>query len=273
MTEHLRQSLRRAMLEASSRRHEYVTLEHLLLALCTDPVGAKALQSVGVRLPRLVGELEEFLEQQLETLPPVLPADAADESAGAAPVEAEGEQTDSVEQAPDSGDEGEQPPKQTIAFWRVIERAAMHAHGARKSELDAGAVIASLMREKESQAVYLLQRQDVTRLDVIRYLSHGTVKQGGGLPAPQRAEPDAEGDEEEEVEDPLEQFASNLNERAAEGSIDPLVGRLDPFQFDVVTPSGFTIRAGINRPGGDPALLDPPQPEPGSIPGFLPLPT
>ena len=227
MTEDLRQSLRRAMLEASSRRHEYVTLEHLLLALCADPVGAKALQSVGVRLPRLVGELEEFLEQQLETLPPVLPADAADESAGAAPVEAEGEQTDSTEQASNSGDEDEPPPKQTIAFWRVIERAAMHAHGAGKSELDAGAVIASLMREKESQAVYLLQRQDVTRLDVIRYLSHGTVKQGGGLPAPQHVEPDEEGAGEEEVEDPLEQFASNLNERAAEGSIDPLVGRLD----------------------------------------------
>ncbi|MCY3970295.1 MAG: AAA family ATPase, partial [Acidobacteria bacterium] len=227
MTEDLRQSLRRAMLEASSRRHEYVTLEHLLLALCGDPVGAKALQSVGVRLPRLVSELEEFLEQQLETLPPVLPADAADEAAGAAPVEADAAQDESVEQAPDSGDEGEPPPKQTIAFWRVIERAAMHAHGAGKSELDAGAVIASLMREKESQAVYLLQSQDVSRLDVIRYLSHGTVKQSSGLPAPQRVEPDAEGEEEEEVEDPLERFASNLNERAAEGSIDPLVGRLD----------------------------------------------
>ena len=228
MTEDLRQSLRRAMLEASSRRHEYVTLEHLLLALCGDPVGAKTLQSVGVRLPRLVRELEEFLEQQLETLPPVLPADAADETTGSASAEMDGTQDGGAEHGPESGDEDESPPKQTIAFWRVIERAAMHAHGAGKSELDAGAVIASLMREKESQAVYLLQRQDVTRLDVIRYLSHGTVKQGSGLPAPQRVEPDAEGEEdEEEVEDPLEQFASNLNERAAEGSIDPLVGRLD----------------------------------------------
>ena len=228
MTEDLRQSLRRAMLEASSRRHEYVTLEHLLLALCADPVGAKTLQAVGVRLPRLVRELEEFLEQQLETLQPVLPADAADEAAGAATAEMDGTQDEGVEHASESGDEDESPPKQTIAFWRVIERAAMHAHGAGKSELDAGAVIASLMREKESQAVYLLQSQDVARLDVIRYLSHGTVKQGSGLPAPQRVEPDAEGKEdEEEVEDPLEQFASNLNERAAERSIDPLVGRLD----------------------------------------------
>ena len=227
MTEDLRQSLRRAMLEASSRRHEYVTLEHLLLALCADPVGAKTLQAVGVRLPRLVRELEEFLEQQLETLPPVLPADAADETAGSASAEVDGAQDEGAGHAPESGDEDESPPKQTIAFWRVIERAAMHAHGAGKSELDAGAVIASLMREKESQAVYLLQSQDVTRLDVIRYLSHGAVKQGGGLPAPQHVEPDADGEEEEEVEDPLEQFASNLNERAAEGSIDPLVGRLD----------------------------------------------
>ena len=227
MTEDLRQSLRRAMLEASSRRHEYVTLEHLLLALCADPVGAKTLQAVGVRLPRLVRELEEFLEQQLETLPPVLPADAADETAGSASAEMDGTQDGGAEHGPESGDEDESPPKQTIAFWRVIERAAMHAHGAGKSELDAGAVIASLMREKESQAVYLLQSQDVARLDVIRYLSHGTVKQGSGLPAPQHVEPDADGEEEEEVEDPLEQFASNLNERAAEGSIDPLVGRLD----------------------------------------------
>ncbi len=227
MTEDLRQSLRRAMLEASSRRHEYVTLEHLLLALCADPVGAKTLQAVGVRLPRLVRELEEFLEQQLETLPPVLPADAADETAGSASAEMDGTQDGGAEHGPESGDANESPPKQTIAFWRVIERAAMHAHGAGKSELDAGAVIASLMREKESQAVYLLQSQDVARLDVIRYLSHGTVKQGSGLPAPQPVEPDAEAEEEDEDEDPLERFASNLNERAAEGSIDPLVGRLD----------------------------------------------
>ena len=226
MTEDLRQSLRRAMFEASARRHEYVTLEHLLLALCADPVGAKALQSVGVRLPRLVNELEEFLEQELEALPPVLPANAADDTASAVPVEAEGAQAGDGQRTPESDDDGDPPPKQTIAFWRVVERAAMHAHGAGKTELDAGAVIASLMREKESHAVYLLQSQDVSRLDVIRYLSHGTVK-AEGLPAPHSPEADAEEGEEEEAQDPLEQFASNLNERAAEGSIDPLVGRLD----------------------------------------------
>ena len=242
MTEELRQSLRRAMLEASSRRHEYVTLEHLLLALCGDSVGARVLQSVGVRLPRLVRDIEEFLDHQLETLPPALTAEAAEaaedeaepgEGAGPvgegdAPDRANGSQEHGGAEAPGDEQAEEQPPKQTIAFWRVIERAAMHAHGAGRTELDAGAVIASLLREQESHAVYVLQTQDVSRLDVIRYLSHGTVKSAPGLTAPESTGADAEeGEEEEEVEDPLERFASNLNERAAEGSIDPLVGRLD----------------------------------------------
>ena len=238
MTEELRQSLRRAMLEASSRRHEYVTLEHLLLALCSDPVGARVLQAVGVRLPRLVRDVEEFLDHQLETLPPALSAEAAEEAAGpAAGTQAAGEedgtgrangnQDDAGTEVPGDEQEDEQPPKQTIAFWRVVERAAMHAHGAGKSELDAGAVIASLLREQESHAVYVLKVQDVSRLDVIRYLSHGTVKSAPGLTAPRSPESDAEEGGEEEVEDPLERFASNLNERAAEGAIDPLVGRLD----------------------------------------------
>ena len=262
MTEDLRQSLRRAMLEASSRRHEYVTLEHLLLALCADPVGAKVLQAVGARLPRLVRDIEEYLADHLDTLPPALPAEASAtggeatgpaggtpgsaEEAGVAakpenggPEESQGAAADddanrgngSPEQGgPDpAGDEPdeEQAPKQTIAFWRVVERAAMHAHGAGKAEVDAGGVIAALMREQESHAVYVLQAQDVSRLDVVRYLSHGTVKTAPGLPGAPSPDADGETGEEEEVEDPLERFASNLNERAAEGSIDPLVGRLD----------------------------------------------
>ena len=278
MTEELRQSLRRAMLEASSRRHEYVTLEHLLLALCSDPVGARVLQSVGVRLPRLVRDIEEFLDNELETLPSVPPeppeqpalaaeaaeaakaeeeaaeslaeprsrartteAESTDLTSGGEPAEepAEARNPDRANGSEEhagtraAGDEqaaGDGPaegaeerlPKQTIAFWRVIERAAMHAHGAGKTELDAGAVIASLMREQECHAVHALHAQDVSRFDVVRYLSHGTVKSAPGLGAPESAEEDAE-----EVEDPLERFAANLNERAAEGSIDPLVGRLD----------------------------------------------
>ena len=274
MTEDLRQSLRRAMLEASSRRHEYVTLEHLLLALCSDPVGAKVLQAVGVRLPRLASDVEEYLADQFEALPLALPAEAAeaadtgDEAAdpaagaqadaapeGSRPAAATGNAvadtgdagaataTNGTDRTNDAGPENdgsgppgtrtpedesadEQPPKQTLAFWRVVERAALHAHGAGKTEVDAGGVIAAMMREQESHAVYILEAQDVSRLDVIRYLSHGTVKSAPGLPGAEA--PDADADEgEEEVEDPLERFASNLNERAAEGSIDPLVGRLD----------------------------------------------
>ncbi len=242
MTEELRQSLRRAMIEASTRRHEYVTLEHLLLALCADPVGARVLQSVGVRLPRLVRDIEEFLDRQIETLPPALstetardPAEpargpeAADEAEGA--DRASGGGDDAGREAPGSEQARDQGPKQTIAFWRVIERAAMHAVGAGRTELDAGAVIASLMREQESHAVYVLKIQEVSRLDVVRYLSHGTVKSAADLSVPRRpdeeTDADAENGEEDADEDPLERFASNLNELAAEGAIDPLVGRLD----------------------------------------------
>ena len=239
MTEELRQSLRRAMLDASTRRHEYVTLEHLLLALCSDPVGAKVLQAVGVRLPRLASDIEEYLADQLEARPLALPAEAAEapetggEAAEAGPAAATGgaeSENGSPERAgadtPEDESADEQPPKQTLAFWRVVERAALHAHGAGKTEVDAGGVIAAMMREQESHAVYVLEAQDVSRLDVIRYLSHGTVKSAPGLPGAESPDADA-AEGEEEVEDPLERFASNLNERAAEGSIDPLVGRLD----------------------------------------------
>ncbi len=215
MTDDLRLSLQRAMIEASTRDHEYVTPEHLLLALCTDPVGAKVLQAVGVRLPRLVNKLEDFLEDQLESLPPQATGDL-------------NEVSDDPASGGSSGDDT-RPPKQTVGFWRVIERAAMSAHGAGRSKIDGGSVIASLMREKDSQAVYLLEVQGVSRLDVIRHLSHGTVK-----PASEGAQQTAgEGEEEEEAPppDPLKQFASDLGERAAEGLIDPLVGRTDELRL------------------------------------------
>ncbi len=126
MTEELRQSLRRAMLEASSRRHEYVTLEHLLLALCSDPVGARVLQAVGVRLPRLVRDVEEFLDHQLETLPPALSAETAEEAADptagtqAAGEEegtgrANGNQDHAGTEASGDEEEDEQPPSRR---WR-----------------------------------------------------------------------------------------------------------------------------------------------------------
>lgn len=122
MTEELRTTLEAALGEARARRHEYVTLEHLLLATCADPKGLEILQALAVRPTRLVRELESYLEETLTSVAP--PAD-------------------------DEDDDFE--PKQTLALWRVFERAAMHSQGAGKDTLDTGAVLASLMREQDSQ--------------------------------------------------------------------------------------------------------------------------
>ena len=196
MTQELRTTLEAAMSEARERRHEYVTLEHLLLALCVDPNALEVLEAVRVDTSLIIAELEEFFEEHMTTAP--APAD-------------------------DEDDEFE--PKQTIALWRVFERAAVQLQSAGKDSLDSGNIIASLLREPDSHAVFLLQKQGVTRLDIVRYLSHGVKKDAwsqqpdGGL--------EAETVEDEEYGDPLEAFATNLNQSAAEGLIDPLVGRKD----------------------------------------------
>jgi ATP-dependent Clp protease ATP-binding subunit ClpA len=194
MTDELQATVETAIAEARERRHEYVTLEHLLLAMCADPRGMEILQAVGVRVPKLVEQLEKYLEEHFVKV--AVPRDDED---------------DAFE------------PKQTLAFWRVFERAALHLQGAGKDTMDAGNVLASLLREQESQAVFLLGQQGVSRLDVVRYISHGTTKHGlpGGV---EPAETD-EDDEEAPAKDPLRAYASNLNERAAKGLVDPLVGR------------------------------------------------
>ena len=199
----LRTTLEAAIGEARERHHEYVTLEHLLLALCADPRGIEILQAVGVRLPELVEGLEQFFDDSLE------PVSAID------------------------GEGDDHEPKQTIAFWRVFERAALHVQGAGKDTVDAGNVLASLMREPESHAVYLLQAQGVTRLDIVRFLSHGVRKDE--LPQ-EGADGEIEGDDEEEpLGNVLERFCTDLVERAAQGRIDPLVGRLDEVRLVIET--------------------------------------
>jgi ATP-dependent Clp protease ATP-binding subunit ClpA len=198
----LEATLRQAIDEARRRRHEFITLEHLLLALCADPVAARILKAVGADLGKLVRELESFLENQ-----PTLPDD----------VEAD--------------------PKQTPAFWRVLQRAAMHVEGHGRDVMDGGNVLVSLLRERESHAVYVLGQHGVSRLDVLRFISHGITKDGvkGGSKALEPTGPQGEGDEDEEGggaadENPLEAYCVNLTAKAAEGKIDPLVGRKDELQ-------------------------------------------
>ena len=202
----LQLTLQAAYREALSRRHADLTVEHLLFALLHDTRGVEVLGHTGADLALLKRSLQRFFAEDLEQLP-----------------------------------DGEEGTRQTLAFHRVLQHALHHAESAEKEEIEAGDLLAAIFQEPDSHAVTLLREQGVSRLDVLRYLSHGISKLGaagdGGLPrvdgggtsregaTPAGTRPGAGGDEVEMPEDPLRAFASNLSERAAAGTIDPLVGR------------------------------------------------
>jgi len=191
--------LQAALREAVTRRHAYVTVEHLLYALIHDGRGAEVLQHAGADLPRLKVALERYFDDDLERVP------------------------------------GEEPfeTHQTIAFHRVLQGALSHCERAEKEEVDAGDVLAAIFQEPESHAVTLLRAQEVTRLDVLQYISHGTSKLSGRGEAPAGPGGDPAFDESgfgepgELPADPLAAFSVNLAERAAAGKLDPLIGRGD----------------------------------------------
>jgi ATP-dependent Clp protease ATP-binding subunit ClpA len=194
----LQLTLQAAMREAMARRHAYLTVEHLLLALVHDQRGAEVLRHSGVNLGRLQSELERFLKEDLDAEPEGEPVETA----------------------------------QTLAFHRVIQAALAHADNAEREEVEAGDLVAALFQEPESHAMELLRAQGVTRLDVLKYVSHGISRLpdpearrqmpgepgGGGRPAGME-------EEDEEIDDPLSAFSVELCERAREGKLDPLVGR------------------------------------------------
>jgi ATP-dependent Clp protease ATP-binding subunit ClpA len=190
ITKELQETLNFAAMEAIKRRHEYVTLEHLLFALLHDRTASKVVRQCGGNVETLVKELEKFFAEKLETVPA---------------------SSDFL-------------PEYTAAFQRVVEYALLQAEGSGQKEVDGGNVLAALFQSPNSQAVYLLKGQNVTRLDILNYLAHGISKAdgdvGGFVP---------EGDVEDETaqvqRDPLAAFTTNLVERAAEGKIDPLIGR------------------------------------------------
>ena len=209
----LRTTIEAAAEEARNRRHEYLTVEHLLYALCADKRAVEILRAVGGNLKKLLKGLETFFDEHLEPVPITSPGmgEGEDEEA---PVD----------------------PTQTIAFWRVLQRAAMQVRGSGRETIDSGHVLISLFRETDSHAVYLLGLQAITRLDVVRFVSHGIsktapAKRSDGQPQP---EGDEDGDDEV-IENPLETFTTNLNERAANGEIDPLVGRKDELRLVIQT--------------------------------------
>ncbi len=194
----LQATLQRAVEDVRGRRHEYLTLEHLLLSILDDPSGADIVVKCGGDVDKLRGDLERFLDEQVDELP-------------------EGE---------DSG------PDQTLAFQRVLQRAAMHVQAAGRQQITTGNVIASMFRERDSHAVYLLEKQGVSRFDVINYISHGVskVSTGGGPVVPRARGVEDDGQEDAKVANPLEAFCVDLTQRAREGKIDPLIGRADELE-------------------------------------------
>jgi ATP-dependent Clp protease ATP-binding subunit ClpA len=186
-------TLQAALREAISRRHAYVTVEHLFFALLHDERGIEVLRHAGGDVAALRAALERFFREDLERVP------------GDEPVET----------------------RQTLAFHRVLQNALHHGESAEKEEVDAGDLIAALFQEPDAYAVSLLRAQGISRLDVLHYLSHGISKLGpGGGDAPLPAPAGSEGPGDSELPaDPLAAFASNLSERAAAGKLDPLIGR------------------------------------------------
>ncbi|MEQ8273794.1 MAG: ATP-dependent Clp protease ATP-binding subunit ClpA [Deltaproteobacteria bacterium] len=192
-SQELKDTLATAFNEALRRRHEFVTLEHVLYALLDDPNGSKIIKACGGDLDGLRTDLDKFFETNMQALPNGV----------------------------------EQDPQQTLAFQRVFQRAVMHVQSSGKNVMDSSNLLVAFFREHDSYAVYLLQKQGISRLDVVRYISHGIAKvPQEGDHAFDEAAPATSGSREGEREkNPLEAYAVNLNLEAEAGRIDPLIGR------------------------------------------------
>ena len=196
IAQELEVSLHMAFVEARQQRHEFITVEHLLLALLDNPSAAEVLRACSANIEDLRASLANFIK------------DNTPQVAG----------TDEVDTQP------------TLGFQRVIQRAIMHVQstGNGKKEVTGANVLVAIFGEKDSHAVYYLHQQGVTRLDVVNFIAHG-IKKGEPPEAPKAGDSAAEseegGSEKNEKASPLEQFTQNLNQLAKDGKIDPLIGR------------------------------------------------
>ena len=198
IAQELEVSLHMAFVEARQQRHEFITVEHLLLALLDNPSAAEVLNACAANIEDLRKSLTNFIK-------------------------------DNTPQVAGEGDVDTQP---TLGFQRVIQRAIMHVQstGNGKKEVTGANVLVAIFGEKDSHAVYYLHQQGVTRLDVVNFIAHG-IKKSDPPETPKSGEPSSSGEAEEggneknEKASPLEQFTVNLNQNAKEGKIDPLIGR------------------------------------------------
>jgi ATP-dependent Clp protease ATP-binding subunit ClpA len=192
----LEQSLHRALAIANERHHQYATLEHLLLSLLDDSDAAAVMRACNVDLDKLRGSLVNYLETEFENL--VV--------------------------------EGGEDSKPTAGFQRVIQRAVIHVQSSGREEVTGANVLVAIFAERESHAAYFLQEQDMTRYDAVNYISHGIAKRPGASESrPVRgAEEENEnkaGEDSKKKGDALEAYCVNLNKKAREGKIDPVIGR------------------------------------------------
>ncbi|MFU9137748.1 ATP-dependent Clp protease ATP-binding subunit ClpA [Erwinia tasmaniensis] len=189
LNQELELSLNMAFARAREHRHEFMTVEHLLLALLSNPSAREALEACTVDIVALRQELEAFIEQTT----PVLPVS-----------------------------EEERDTQPTLSFQRVLQRAVFHVQSSGRSEVAGANVLVAIFSEQESQAAYLLRKHEVSRLDVVNFISHGTRKDEPGQ-APGAENPVNE--EQAGGEERMENFTTNLNQLARVGGIDPLIGR------------------------------------------------
>ncbi|MPW29574.1 ATP-dependent Clp protease ATP-binding subunit ClpA [Agarivorans sp. B2Z047] len=188
LNKELEQTLNQAFKEARQQQHEFMTVEHLLLGLLENSAAKEALVACGANLNQLHQELSSFIEQTT----PVIPED-----------------------------DGERETQPTLGFQRVLQRAVFHVQSSGNSEVSGANVLVAIFSEQESQAVYFLKKADISRLDVVNFISHGIRKDEE--PSAEQSPADTEAQSEETKQ--LESFASNLNHLVLKGKIDPLIGR------------------------------------------------
>lgn len=189
----LEQSLNHAFHDAREKRHEFITIEHLMLALLDNKDALEVLRAVGADIGVLKSDLEKFVNQ---TTP----------------------------QFSDEDDEFEIQP--TIGFQRVLQRAVFHVQSSGREAVSGANVLVAMFSEPESQAVFLLSKQDISRLDVVNYISHGVSSDEEDFPELEHDE----GEQEPQEPRPLDQYAVNLNKLAEQGRIDPLIGRANEIE-------------------------------------------
>jgi ATP-dependent Clp protease ATP-binding subunit ClpA len=189
LSKELEFSINLAFKEARSRRHEFMTVEHLLLALLDNPSAAEVLRACGANLDKLRRDLQIYIRENT----PIL------------------------------GSEDSRETQPTLGFQRVLQRAVLHVQSSGNKEVTGANVLVAIFNEQESQAVFLLKQQEITRLDVVNYLSHGITK--GSEDGDFSSVNEEDTSTEAQGSRPLDNFATNLNELARQGRIDPLIGR------------------------------------------------